>query len=176
MVASPATAPEMAPRAVGLPILHPLGDDPGDGGGGGGELRIDEGAGGQRSGVQRAAGVEAEPAHPQHSGADEAEHHRVGRHILLRIADALAQIEGADQGGDAAGDMHDRAAGKVKDRPVGRGVGEVQNSADAPDHVRHGAIDDQRPEARKTAMELNLTRSAKAPVISAGVMMANMSW
>ena len=110
----------------GLAVLQPLGDDPGDGGGGGGELRIDEGAGGQRPRAQRAAGVEAEPAHPQHSRADEAEHHGVGRHILLRIADALAEIEGADQRGDAAGDVDDGAAGKVEDRPAGRGVGEFR--------------------------------------------------
>jgi hypothetical protein len=41
------------------------------------------------------------------------------------------------------------AAGEVEDRPAGGGVGEVQDAADAPDHVRHGAINDQRPEAEK---------------------------
>src|SRR5208337_3663683 len=58
----------------GLAVLKPFGYHPSNGGGGGGELRVDKGAGGERAGRERAAGVEAEPAHPQHGGADEAEH------------------------------------------------------------------------------------------------------
>jgi len=42
--------------------------------------------------------------------------------------------------------------------------------------VGHGAVDQQGPQGEQTAMALNFMRSAKAPVISAGVMMANMSW
>jgi len=64
MVAKPATAPEMAPRAVGLAVLQPLGDNPGDGGGGSGKLCIDEGAGGQGACVEGAARVKAEPSPP----------------------------------------------------------------------------------------------------------------
>jgi hypothetical protein len=33
-----------------------------------------------------------------------------------------------------------------------------------------------RPEVRNRHMALNFMRSAKAPVMRAGVMMANMSW
>ena len=94
--------------------MNPLGDGPADGGGGSGEVGVDEGAGGQRAGGQRAAGVEAEPAHPQQAGADEAEHHGVGLHLGVRVADALAQIEAGDQRRDAAGDVDDGAAGKVQ--------------------------------------------------------------
>ena len=86
----------------GLAVVNPLGDGPAEGGGGGGKVGVDEGAGGQRAGGQSAAGVEAEPAHPQQAGADEAEHHGVRRHVGLRIADALAQIECSHQRRDAA--------------------------------------------------------------------------
>jgi len=38
---------------------------------------------------------------------------------------------------------------KSRDWPAGGGVGEVQDAADAPDHVCHGAVNHQRPEAKK---------------------------
>jgi hypothetical protein len=65
----------------GLAVVNPLGDGPADGCRGGGEVGVDEGAGGQRTGAEGAAGIEAEPAHPQQAGADEAEHHGVGLHL-----------------------------------------------------------------------------------------------
>ena len=65
----------------------------------------------------------------------------------MRVADALADIESADQSRDAAGDVDDRAAGKVEDWPAASG--DIQDAADAPDHMRHRAIDDQRPEREK---------------------------
>src|ERR1017187_7558488 len=92
-------------KGGGLAVLQPLGDHPADGGGGGGELGVDKGAGGQRTGIEGAAGVEAEPAEPEQTGADEAEHQGVGRHVLLRVAGALAQIECADQGGNTGGNV-----------------------------------------------------------------------
>jgi len=39
----------------------------------------------------------------------------------------------------------------------------------------HGAIDSSDQSDRKMAMALNFMRSANAPVISAGVMMANIN-
>jgi hypothetical protein len=89
------------------------------------------------------------PNQPTHSraGADEAEHHGVGRHILLRVAGALAQIEGADQGGDAAVMWTTVPPAKSKNRPAASG--DVQDSAHAPDHVGHGAVNNQRPEEKK---------------------------
>ena len=97
------------------------------------------------------------------------------RHLGLRIADALAEIERGDQGRDAAGDVDHGAAGEVEAWNVAA-VG-VEQAAHAPDHVRHGAIDHERPEREKNGhRELNFMRSAKAPQISAGVMMANINW
>ena len=62
----------------GLAVVNPLADGPAESRGGGGKVRVDKGAGGKRARGQRAAGVEAEPAHPQQACADEAEHHASG--------------------------------------------------------------------------------------------------
>ncbi len=66
------------------------------------------------------------------------------------IADALAEVERADQRGDAGGDVNHGAAGKVEagNPAVERGV---EESAFAPDHVRHGRIDDDGPEGEEEA-------------------------
>ena len=69
------------------------------------------------------------------------------RHLGVRIADALAEIEARHQGRNAAGDVNHGAAGEVERREVA--AGRVQQPADAPDHVRHRAVDDQRPEREK---------------------------
>ncbi len=98
MATKPATAPEIAPKAVGLPLwIHSATVQP-SARGGSGKVGIDEGAGRQRSGIQGAARVEAEPTHPQQAGTDEAEHQRVRRHHRFGIADALAKINGGDPG------------------------------------------------------------------------------
>ena len=131
----------------GLAVVNPLGDGPAEGGCGGGKVGVDEGAGGQRAGAQRAAGVESEPAHPEQTGADEAENHRVRRHVGMRIAEALAQIEGGDQRRDAGGDVDDGAAGEIEAGNVP--AGGVEQAADAPDHVGHGAIDEAATRARE---------------------------
>jgi hypothetical protein len=147
MVARPGNRAGDGSEGGGFAVLNPLGGYPADGGCCCCKLRVDKGAGGQRTGIECAAGVEAEPAHPQQSGTDEAEHHGVGRHILLRIAGALAEVEAGDQGRDAAGDVDYGASGKVEDRPAA--AGDVEDSTDAPDHVSHGAVDDERPEGEK---------------------------
>ena len=67
--------------------------------------------------------------------------------VGLRVAEALAQIERADQRRDAAGDVDHRAAGEVERGNAA--AGGVEQAADAPDHVRHRAVDKQRPEREK---------------------------
>src|SRR6266536_4410758 len=54
--------------------------------------------------------VEAEPTDPQERGADEGEHHVVGRARVL----ALAEADAGHQAGDAGIDVHHRAAGKIE--------------------------------------------------------------
>ena len=52
----------------------------------------------------------------------------------------------------------------------------VEQAALAPHHVRHREVDDEHPETVKSSMALNFMRSAKAPEMSAGVMIANINW
>ena len=52
----------------------------------------------------------------------------------------------------------------------------VQQSALAPDHVSHRAVNQSDHSIVNTSIALNFIRSANAPVISAGVMMANINW
>jgi hypothetical protein len=68
----------------------------------------------------------------------------VGRHGGLRVADAPAEINAGDKSGNAAGDMDHSAAGEVERRDMASGG--VEESAEAPDHVSHRAIDEQGPE------------------------------
>ncbi len=63
------------------------------------------------------------------------------------IADALAEVDAGDESGDAAGDVDDGAAGEVEDWEVA--AGGVEQAADAPDHVGHGAVDEQGPEGEE---------------------------
>ena len=62
---------------AGLAEAHPLDDHPDQRGDGGGEVRDEHGHAGAGAGRQRAAGVEAEPADPQHGRAD---HHHARAH------------------------------------------------------------------------------------------------
>ena len=101
-------------QSRGLAIVNPLENGPAESGGGSGEVRVDEGAGGQRAGSEGATCIEAEPAHPQQAGANEAEHEGVGRHGGLRVSQPLAEIKRADQRRDAAGDVDNRSAGEVE--------------------------------------------------------------
>ncbi len=133
----------------GFAILEPLGEGPTDGCRGGGEVGGDKGGGGECSGVESGAGVEAEPAEPEEAGSDAAEDEGVGRHGGFGIADAFAEVEGGDEGGNPGGDVDDGAAGEVEAGEAA--AGDVEQSADTPDHVGHGAVDDDRPEDEEGA-------------------------
>jgi len=131
----------------GFAVVDPLSDGPAKGSGGGSEVGVDEGAGGERTGAKGAAGIEAEPADPEQAGSDKAEDHGVGRHVGVGITEAFAEIDGGDERGDAGSDVDDGAAGEVERGNVA--AAGIEESADAPDHVGHGAIDEQRPEGEK---------------------------
>src|ERR1017187_1165404 len=130
----------------GLAVVEPLEDRPANGGSGGGEVGVYEGAGGQGAGGQSAAGVEAEPAYPQQASSDEAEHHGVRGHVGLGIADALAEVDAGDQGGDAASDVDYGATGKIEAGNVA--ASGVEQSANAPHHVGHGTVNKNGPEGK----------------------------
>ena len=147
MATRPATAPEIAPRAVGLPLwIHSAMVQP-KAAAAAAKCVLTKAL--VASGPEPSAlpGVESEPAHPQQASADKAEDHGVGRHVGVRIAEALAEINRSDECGDAGGDVNDGPAGEVEagNMPPVR----IQQAADAPDHMRHRAIDEQRPQRKK---------------------------
>ena len=99
---------------AGLLLGHPFREHPGQRGGGRGDLGRRHGHAGADVGGHRRARIEAEPAHPEQRGADQAEADIVGVEGRLAIADPGAEHEAGDQPGDAGVDMHHRAAGIVE--------------------------------------------------------------
>ena len=77
-------------------------------------MRRAERAGGQVIGRQLAAGVEAEPADPQHAGAERRVGQVVRPHVFVAEADALADQQRTDQRRHAGADVHDGAAGEIE--------------------------------------------------------------
>src|SRR5213595_1551445 len=119
MATKPATAPEMAPSALGLP------------------LRSHKRAGREIASSQRTSRIKAEPTHPEEASSDEAEHDAMRRHRFAGIAETASQINCTDQGRDSRSDVHDRAAGEIKrgESPAQSGI---QQTSLAPNHVCHG--------------------------------------
>ncbi len=189
-----------------LALHRPFHQQPGQRGAGGGHHRVDEGQRRRAVGFQIRAGVEAEPANPQQRGADHRHGERVRRKRFLAIADALADHQRADETGDAGVDMHHRAAGEVerassagepadgtrrprrscpapaswpprRSRPPARCAAcDVIGAATIPDPMGDREIDHGHPGRMKTSTAENFMRSAKAPTIRAGVIIANVIW
>ena len=150
----------------GVAVADPLDDHPGQAGRGGGEERVHERLDGLAVGRERRAGVEPEPAEPEDAGADHHQRHGVRRVALLRPALALAEHQHRGQRGDAGVDV-DRGA-----------AGEVERAALAEPAAEHPLEDGQYTSSDHTGTKIahaeNFIRSATAPLISAGVMAANM--
>ena len=121
----PATAPEAAPTEVGLPSLIFSTTSQREQGRGGSGDRVDERDRGGVVGGELGAGVEAEPAEPQQTGAEEHERRVVRDGDALLEADALAEDERQREGGGTGVDVHRGATGEVdrtdaEPRPAGR--------------------------------------------------------
>ena len=121
MQTSPATTPEQAPSTLGLPRGHPFHAGPGQRAGGRGEVGGGKSARGHAIGRQGAAGIEAEPADPQHRRAERGVRQVVRRHRLVAEAQSLAEQQRTDQRRNARADVHHRAAGEVE-RTAGNGI------------------------------------------------------
>ena len=108
-------------------------------------MRGDEGARRQASGSQRAPGVEPEPSDPEQAGPDEAQYDAVRRHRLPGVAEALAEVERADERRNAGRDVHHGPPREIERRedPAERGVEQAPLS---PHHVRHRNVDHERPQ------------------------------
>ena len=139
----------MPPSTLGLPVSHPFRGEPAERRRRRAEVGGHEGAGGQPEGGQRAAGVEAEPAHPEQAGADEAQHQVVRLHG--RRADSPAACPGTSaQTSAETPEVMCTTVPPAKSKHGNLAAREgVQQPALAPHHVRHREVDEQRPEHRE---------------------------
>ena len=138
------------PQCADAAIFEPLGQAPASRRRCRSEMRGHKRAAGQAARRQRAACVEPEPSDPQETRSDKAQHQAMWWHRLFRIADALSHVERAHQRGNTGGDVHHGASGKIQ-RRESSAQRCVQESAFAPDHMRHGRVHDQEPQCHEQA-------------------------
>ena len=112
------------------------------------------------------------PYQPNHSrrGAEQDERHVVRLHRILAPADPLAQHERKGEAGRPGVDVHRGTAGEVL------GVELVEDPARAETQLATGKYTIVTQMATKSDQPQNFARSATAPEIRAGVMIANISW
>lgn len=115
--------------------------EPGEHGGGGGHLGVDEHHGADAVVVaEPGTGVEAEPAEPEETGAQHDQREAVRAHRVLLEADALADDEDHAEGRGTGVDVDGGAAREVDDAHL------EEPAAGAPDPVGDGEVDDGDPE------------------------------
>ena len=142
----------------GLAVLDLLDDEPGEQRGGGSGDRVDEGDRGDAVGGELGAGVEAEPAEPQQTGAEQHERRVVRNVRALLEADALAEHERERECGSTGVDVHRGSTGEVDDadaedvlqtvgQPAAVGERAVLGEAEVEDPARDREVDDRRPDA-----------------------------
>ena len=115
-------------------------------------MRRAERAGGQVVGRQFAAGIETEPADPQHRGAERGVGQVVRPHVFMAEAEALADQQCADQRRDTGADMHDGAAGEIERTAHQRRDardGHIRQPSTAPHQVTKREINERAPQAQK---------------------------
>ena len=140
MATRPATAPEAAPSTVGLPrVIHSVNIQP-SAAAAAPVLVATNALTAEAVGLERAAGVEAEPAEPQQARAHHGHGQVVRLHRLMPVALAPAEHDRAHQRRDARGDVHDGAA-----REVERALA-LQPAAVAPHPVGERVVDERRPQ------------------------------
>ena len=142
---SPATAPEIAPSTLGLPLrIHSAAAHP-TAAAAAAKCVATKALVARLPARKRAARVESEPTHPQQARANKTQHDTVRRHRLFGISDAFAQIERADQRRNSRSDVNDGAACEIERRELAA-QRSIQQAALAPNHVRHRVIHHDRPE------------------------------
>ena len=134
---------------MALSVADLLGEQPGQRGSSGGDQGVDPGDRGGVPGAQGRAGVEAEPAEPQQTGADHHEREVVRAQRLLAEPDPLAEDQGQCQACGTGVDVHRGAAGEV-DRleVVGDPAAHLSGVAVEGEHpVRDREVHHRRPHA-----------------------------
>ena len=116
------------------------------------------------------AGVEAGPSEPQDAGADHRQRQAVRRHRPFGIATPDTEDDHHRQRRGTGVDVHHRAAGEVERTHARRATRRRRPCG------RSGAYTRTSQTEMKTAYAENFRRSAVAPVINAGVMIANVIW
>src|ERR1051326_6300615 len=111
-------------------------------------MRRGKGTGGQFTRTQGAAGIEPEPAYPQQAGPNQAKHHAMRRHRLMRIARALAQHQSANQSRCSRTDVNHSSSSEVQDWHL-PARSPVKISAFTPYHVRQWKINERCPKKDK---------------------------
>ncbi len=134
------------PDQAGLAIADQFHHRPGDGTGGCREMGHGHGHGGRTVRCERGAGVEAEPADPEHGCPDHG-HARIVRGLdFVRKAAARPEHHGQDKCRDSCGNVDDDAAGEVDQAHLGK-------EAAAPDPVHDRRINDKHPDQREADHE-----------------------
>ena len=134
-------------------------DEPGQHGGGGGDLRVDEH---QRADAvvvaEPRAGVEAEPAEPQQTGAEHDQREAVRAHRVLLEADALADDQDHAERRGTRVDVDRRTTGEVDHAQL------EGPAAGAPDPVGDREVDDRGPQGdeQRPGRELHAVREGAA--------------
>ena len=121
--------------------------------------------------AERGAGVEAEPAEPQDAGAEQRERQRVRRHRVL--AASPRRVPSTSTTASAA-----MPALMCTTVPPAKSSAPRRNSQPAGENTQcaTGAYTTSAQSPRNQTHAENFMRSAIAPVISAGVMTANIIW
>ena len=122
-----------------LAIAVPLDEYPGDRCSSSSCLRRDECVCGKAVRAESRAGIEAEPAEPEESCAEDRHRQVVRQHRELAVAAALAEQDADRQAGYTGEDVDDEAAGEVK-------CAELREEAAAPYPVCHRVVDEDGPE------------------------------
>ncbi len=111
-----------------------------------GDLGVHEGHRGCAVRTEGRAGVEAEPAEPQQSGAKHHQRKAVRAHLVPTPAHPLAEHDREGETGCAGVDVDRSTAGEVEHAPLGQPTGPVAvRIAEAEDPVRNREVDNGDP-------------------------------
>ena len=153
MATRPATAPEAAPTLVGLPSRNFSTTIQPPSAAAVATWVFMNAMTGETVGAERGTGVEAEPAEPQQTGAEQDQRHVVRTHRVLLEADPLAEHDAQGQGRGTGVDVDRRTTGEVLDaglafrRPQrGQPARLAAECAEVEHPVRDREVDDGRPE------------------------------